>query len=330
MEAVREHLTGTADNLRSVPLDTTGVSRADRRVYEPLRRVGKGTRTTYGQLARRLGPPATPRSVCRALARNRVALDVPCHRVVAANGRIGGFSPYGGITTKLHLLAIEQQHAADCHSRATSPSLRFDVGRACRDLRAKGEIMATVMRAHGRCAIQIGASPSVFTAPARDRLSAAACTAAEAIRARMLALVGANAGDHDPRTLLIEELRAVGLSLAKIASLRDLAQQADKGGVPTLAEAHDLDDEEIVERVTRVRGVGRWTAQMLLIFTLGRPDVLPIEDFSVRSGSAPQTVELRSPLRSSSATSVVAGRRTGRSPVGICGASPNRHRVRHA
>jgi 3-methyladenine DNA glycosylase/8-oxoguanine DNA glycosylase len=83
-----------------------------------------------------------------------------------------------------------------------------------------------------------------------------------------------------------EKLRAAGLSRAKTLALRDLAQKAKDGAIPSLAEAQGLDDAAIVERLTEVRGIGRWTAEMMLIFRLGRPDVLPADDYGVRKGFA--------------------------------------------
>lgn len=81
-----------------------------------------------------------------------------------------------------------------------------------------------------------------------------------------------------------EGLRGVGLSGSKLLSLRDLAQKAEDGAIPTLAEIRDLPDEVIIERLSKVRGIGRWTAEMLLMFRLGRPDVLPVDDYGVRKG----------------------------------------------
>jgi len=81
-----------------------------------------------------------------------------------------------------------------------------------------------------------------------------------------------------------EALRKVGLSYAKVAALKDLAAKAQSGVVPTAAALHRLSDDEIVERLTEVRGIGRWTVEMLLMFRLGRPDVLPIDDLGIRKG----------------------------------------------
>ncbi len=110
--------------------------------------------------------------------------------------------------------------------------------------------------------------------------------AAEAILGRMLALRPDEAFPP-PEALLgheVEQLRGCGFSASKIAALRDIAARAIDGTIPTRAAARRLDDAALIERLTSVRGVGRWTVEMLLIFTLGRPDVLPVDDFGVREG----------------------------------------------
>jgi DNA-3-methyladenine glycosylase II len=88
------------------------------------------------------------------------------------------------------------------------------------------------------------------------------------------------------RALPDHALRGAGLSRAKLAAMRDLAEKTLDGTVPDWGDLHALEDEAIVERLTQVRGVGRWTVEMLLIFRLGRPDVLPVADFGVRNGFA--------------------------------------------
>jgi len=81
-----------------------------------------------------------------------------------------------------------------------------------------------------------------------------------------------------------EQIRACGFSFAKIRAIRDITEKTLSGVVPTPRQIVKLSDAEIIERLTEVRGVGRWTAEMLLIFQLGRPDVLPVDDFGVRNG----------------------------------------------
>ena len=110
--------------------------------------------------------------------------------------------------------------------------------------------------------------------------------AAESILKRFMALCP---GRRFPRpadvlALAPESIRAAGFSRAKIAALQDLAAKAIDGTLPTAAIIRRLDDDAIVERLVAVRGIGRWTVEMLLIFQLGRPDVLPVDDFGVRNG----------------------------------------------
>jgi len=81
-------------------------------------------------------------------------------------------------------------------------------------------------------------------------------------------------------------LRAAGLSRAKVAALKDLAAKTLDGTVPPLAALERMDEGEITTRLTSIRGVGRWTVEMLLIFRLGRPDVLPVGDYGIRKGFA--------------------------------------------
>ncbi len=80
------------------------------------------------------------------------------------------------------------------------------------------------------------------------------------------------------------QIRACGFSLAKIKAIRDIAAKTLAGVVPTSRQIVKLSDDEIIRRLVEVRGVGRWTVEMLLIFQLGRPDVLPADDFGVRTG----------------------------------------------
>ena len=105
-------------DLMNVVLDMDGVPPFHQRVYELARRLLPGETVTYGELARRLGDPGAARAVGQALGSNPFAPVVPCHRVLAADGRAGGFSANGGVTTKLRLLLIE-------HARFNGPGL-FD------------------------------------------------------------------------------------------------------------------------------------------------------------------------------------------------------------
>ena len=109
--------------------------------------------------------------------------------------------------------------------------------------------------------------------------------AAEAILGRLIAASGGQVPEPGALLAMPEAaLRACGFSASKIAALRDLAAQAAAGVVPTRRVCARLADDALVERLTRIRGIGRWTVEMLLIFGLGRPDILPVDDFGVREG----------------------------------------------
>lgn len=121
MDRIVALLGGRSDDLADLPLDMAGVPDFHRRVYEAARRIGPGHTRTYGELADELGEPGAARAVGQALGANPFAIVVPCHRVLAAGGRGGGFSAPGGVDTKLRLLEIE-------HARIGSQPSLFDAG----------------------------------------------------------------------------------------------------------------------------------------------------------------------------------------------------------
>jgi DNA-3-methyladenine glycosylase II len=148
-------------------------------------------------------------------------------------------------------------------------------------------VMRRLIRAHGDCELLPDKRRSPFEALVRavahQQLNG---TAANAILKRFRALFP---GVRFPRpeqlaAISDESLRAVGFSRAKTAALRDIAEKTLSGIVPSTRAIQRMSDDEIVERLTQVRGVGRWTVEMLLIFKLGRADVLPVDDFGVRNG----------------------------------------------
>lgn len=148
-------------------------------------------------------------------------------------------------------------------------------------------IMGELIVAHGQCALvpEMSRSPfqSLVQAVAHQQLHG---KAANTILRRFGNLFP---GRKFPRaedlaSVTDEQIRACGFSFAKIRAIRDIAEKTLSGVVPSRREIVKLPDEEIILRLTEVRGVGRWTVEMLLIFQLGRPDVLPVDDFGVRNG----------------------------------------------
>jgi 3-methyladenine DNA glycosylase/8-oxoguanine DNA glycosylase len=164
----------------------------------------------------------------------------------------------------------------------------FDPRLAVPHLRASDAVLAQVIDTIGPFGMQLRPAPSVFAALAEaivyQQLNG---RAAATIFARVSALFprGGPTAERILRTS-DERLLGAGLSRSKLLALRDLAQRSADGSIPTLAEIRRMPDETIVERLSEVRGIGRWTAEMFLMFRLGRPDVLPVDDYGVRKGFA--------------------------------------------
>jgi DNA-3-methyladenine glycosylase II len=147
-------------------------------------------------------------------------------------------------------------------------------------------VMARVIRDVGPCALKLSRwSPyeSLTRAIAHQQLNG---RAAQTILGRFIALYDGKPFPlpRDVLTTHYARLRSAGFSRNKIAAIRDIAAKARDGVVPTRAQARFLDDEELILRLTEIYGVGRWTVEMLLIFTLGRLDVMPVDDFGVQCG----------------------------------------------
>jgi methylated-DNA-[protein]-cysteine S-methyltransferase len=107
IDAIAGLLAGAPDDLGAIPLDLDGVPEFHRRVYDVARAIPPGETRSYGEVAAALGEPGAAQAVGRALGRNPVPIVVPCHRVLAANGALHGFSAPGGIETKRRMLALE-------------------------------------------------------------------------------------------------------------------------------------------------------------------------------------------------------------------------------
>ena len=161
----------------------------------------------------------------------------------------------------------------------------FDPIQAVEHLRAGDPALAAVIDRVGPFTLELRPARSLFEAMMRSIIyQQLHGRAAASIHGRVLEVLekhgGATAEALLPAT--DAELRAAGLSNNKLLAVRDLALKCREKTVPVLKEAHRMSDAELLERLTEVRGIGTWTVQMLLIFTLGRPDVLPTGDFSIR------------------------------------------------
>ncbi len=162
----------------------------------------------------------------------------------------------------------------------------FDLEAAIAHLRTADPALATVIDRARSCDLAPQRLRSLFDVLLRaivyQQLNG---KAAASILARVEALFPQNRPTPEALLALADEpLRAAGLSRNKLAAIRDLAAKCVDGTVPTPAAARKLSDADLVARLTAVRGVGPWTVHMLLMFNLGRPDVLPTGDFGVREG----------------------------------------------
>lgn len=275
-ERLRAHLAGDDVAFDDLPIDTSTWSPFATGVYTAARNIPRGTTVTYGELARAVAT-VNARAVGVALGKNPVPIVVPCHRIVGKDDA-GGFSAPGGTSTKAQLLAIEggalddeSHRVARRHLARVDPALAPLVKKlpCTLPVRPVGNLFRTLVRAIAGQQLSTKAAATIFA-----RLETA------------LGVSGMWASDVASRVLATDEatLRGVGLSTAKALSLRDLATRVATGTL-ALDRITRLPDEKVIEALTEVRGIGRWTAEMLLIFDLGRPDVLPIDDLGIKKGA---------------------------------------------
>lgn len=176
---------------------------------------------------------------------------------------------------------------------ARTRKLPFDADKAVAYLAAKDAKLAKLIEKAGPCTLRIAGTQSPFEALAEaivyQQLHG---KAAATIHRRMLESfhpvcgIGKHPSPQDLLDCPNEQLRSAGLSHNKALALRDLAAKTLDGTVPTLTRIKRMTDEEIIEHLTQVRGIGKWTVEMMLIFRLGRPDVLPCDDYGIRKGFA--------------------------------------------
>jgi DNA-3-methyladenine glycosylase II len=164
---------------------------------------------------------------------------------------------------------------------ALSATATIDYTRARRLLARRDPILRDLMRTHGPCGLAARQHNDPFKALARaivgQQLSA---KAAATIFSRFEALFDAFPTPAQVLAVPEDRLRSVGLSSQKLGYLRDLCRRIVEGGLP-LDVLDRMDDEAVIENLTQVKGVGRWTAEMFLIFRLQRPDVLPVGDLGI-------------------------------------------------
>ncbi len=172
--------------------------------------------------------------------------------------------------------------------KKSTSALPFDPQIACDHISANDKKMAKVIESVGSCWLEVhhmnSCYESLLESIVYQQLTG---KAAATIMGRVKDIYGG----RFPKPLEVletddEKLRAAGLSRAKIAAIKDLSEKKQSGLVPDIEQLEKMSDDEIISLLTQVRGIGTWSVQMLLIFRMGRPDVLPVNDYGVRKGFA--------------------------------------------
>jgi methylated-DNA-[protein]-cysteine S-methyltransferase len=284
--ALQAHIAGEVQDFSGAVLDTSSAPPFLLRVQRAAQKIPAGETRSYGELAALAGSPKAVRAAGSAMATNPWPIIVPCHRVFPRAG-FGEYSAGSGVHTKLRLLWREGY-------RGRTSNVAFDEHKATEHLQAADPRLGKLIDRAGPFTLQATApSPRVSVAPFTALTQAIISQqlsgkAAATIYDRVAALLDPGEIDAPAAVLALSrvKLREAGLSQNKILALLDLARHSVDGTLPTRAEMQTMSDEEITVRLAQIRGIGRWSAQMLLMFYLGRPDVLPIADLGVQKGFA--------------------------------------------
>jgi methylated-DNA-[protein]-cysteine S-methyltransferase len=283
---LQRHLSGQPQDFASVPLDLAEASPAFRDVALFLRETPAGATVQAEAFAARLALLDGAPRLRKLLARNPLPLLLPSHRVLAAGGLLGAWG--GGEAFQERLLSLETMAHPPLHDAAGAPA-DARVQEALAHLRAEDARLGELIERVGPFRLTLRRGHSPYEALARSIVGQQITgRAAQAILTRLAAQFGTP--DVPPperiRKATNAQLRAAGLSASKARAFRDLAAHTLAGEVPSWAVLRRWPDERILSTLTEIHGIGRWTVEMVLLFRLGRPDVLPLGDYGIRKGYA--------------------------------------------
>ncbi len=267
-----------------MPVAIDGATEFMHAVYAEARRIPSGDVISYAQLAERLGKPGAMRAVGTALGKNPVPLIIPCHRIITTAGKLGGFSANGGIAAKEILLACEGVNLEKPRLLVSAAQWR----EATQHLQHE-KTMKQLIRRVGVFPFKPRQNDDPLEAFIDAIVSQQLSTkVAATILKRVHALIGKKGKPCAKKILATDDelLRAAGLSYMKVSYLKDLAKHCVDGKFPTLEQVRQMSDEQIIKSFTQIKGVGRWTVEMYLIFDLGRADVFPGDDYGIRKAIA--------------------------------------------
>ncbi|MDD3148906.1 MAG: methylated-DNA--[protein]-cysteine S-methyltransferase, partial [Candidatus Riflebacteria bacterium] len=289
---IQKYFAGEEYDFRKIKIDPGDLPPFRRRLYNELQKVGHGCTVSYKALAEMCEKPGGARAVGMAAGANPLPLLIPCHRIVNADGGLGGFSAAGGVELKARMLrheglcVLENQPFRLCQPALLSD---IDISSAITCLSESdadlGRFISMAPAFNLRCDNLSSPFQALLEAIVYQQLTG---KAAATIFSRLLRLFsdGTSVTPLDIIRASDEELRSAGLSGAKVAAIRDLAEFAASGRLPELKHLQRMSDREIITRLSQIRGIGRWTVEMLLIFKLGRVDVMAADDYGLRKGLA--------------------------------------------
>src|SRR5450755_89877 len=283
---LQQHLSGRLQDLGRVPVDLSRTPADFRALALALRATPAGATVEAEALAARLALPGGRARLRRLLARNPLPILLPAHRVLGTEGLLGAWG--GGEALHERLLSLETvAHPALHGGDGTPASARVE--EALNHLRTRDPLLGELIARVGAFQLTLRRGQTPYEALARAIVGQQITgRAAEAILLRLAAQFG-TPGVPPPervRKASDAQLRAAGLSGGKARAFRDLAAHALGGAVPSWGVLRRWPDERILATLTEIHGIGRWTVEMVLLFRLGRPDVLPLGDYGVRKGYA--------------------------------------------
>ncbi|MGO9831262.1 MAG: MGMT family protein [Myxococcaceae bacterium] len=281
---LRAHLSGRPQDFTSVPLDLSATSPGFQELASSLRGTPAGATLDVEQLAARL--TLSTARVRQLLARNPLPVLLPSHRMLGPAGLLGAWG--GGEVLQERLLALESMAHPPLYGLDGQPA-PARIEEALQYLQRRDPALAVVMEQVGPYRLRLRSGHSPYEALARAILGQQISgRAAAAILARLASQFGTPGVPAPGRILGAKDgaLRAAGLSAGKARAFRDLAARTLAGQVPGWAVLRRWPDERILATLTEIHGIGRWTVEMVLLFRLGRPDVLPLGDLGIRKGYA--------------------------------------------
>ena len=268
-QQLNKYLRGTLTT-STLPLAPVGTPFM-KQVWEQLCDISYGQTATYKEIAIKTGNGKAARAIGLANNRNPIPLFIPCHRVIGSNGTLTGYR--GGLGIKKKLLEIEQKQDA----------IFFKYGQVeIEHLKNQDKKLGAAIDKIGH--IQREITSNVFCALIQSVLSQQISTkAAQTVRSRLEKLL-----NHDitPQNIInagVDAIKGCGMSHRKAGYILGIAEAAQIGAID-FNLLHTLPNEDIIKKITALTGVGVWTAEMLLIFSLGRSDVLSYGDLAIRKG----------------------------------------------